>query len=70
MIKIAIKDEMSSILNKEIIIRKFARTLNEIGYDVNKYVMTEYFEQGSPCGYEINFTRAEDKNVNRKNKTN
>ena len=56
MIEITIKDEISTVLNKDIIVRKFARACNDIGLDVSRYVLTEYFENGRPCGYTINFT--------------
>lgn len=57
MIEIIIQDEMPSILNKEIIIKKFAKVLNETGYSVNRYVLTEYFDNEKPCGYKIHFTQ-------------
>lgn len=56
MVKITVKDEMSSVLNKEIIINKFAKCCHSLGFDVNKYVLTENFKDGTPDGYEIEFT--------------
>lgn len=53
MIEINIKNEITSIINKEIIINKFAKTCNELGFPVSRYVLTEYFEGGKPSGYRI-----------------
>lgn len=53
MIEINIKNETGAIINKEIIVRKFCKCCNEIGYDVNKYILTEFFSDGFPEGYKI-----------------
>lgn len=55
MIEINVKNEINSIINKKFIIDKFAKTCNELGYSVKRYVLTEYFEHGSPSAYKIEF---------------
>ena len=55
MIEINVKNEITSIINKKFIIDKFAKTCNELGYSVKRYVLTEYFEAGNPSGYKIEF---------------
>lgn len=53
MIEILIKDEVCSVLNKNIIIKKFVKACNDIGFDIDRYVLTEFFEDGKPSGYKI-----------------
>jgi len=62
MIEIIIKNELGSVINKEIIVNKFAKTCNDIGLDVGRYVLTEYFENSCPIGYKIELYRKEKNN--------
>lgn len=59
MIEVEVRDEIGAILNKSIIAAKMGRCLREIGYDVDKYILTEYFNEGAPDGYKIKFYKGE-----------
>lgn len=43
MIEISIKDELCSVINKKIIVKRFAQACNDIGLDIGRYVLTEFF---------------------------
>ena len=53
MIEISIKDELCSVINKKIVVKRFAQACNDIGLDIGRYVLTEFFEGGAPSGYKI-----------------
>lgn len=56
MIDIIIQDELCGVVNKDIVIKRFAKACSELGFNVNKYILTEYFEDNKPTGYKIHFS--------------
>lgn len=58
MIEIRIKDEI--IISKKLLLGKFAEACRELGFSVNSYYLTEYFDE-TPTGYKIELFEKFDK---------